>query len=533
MQRGQGRLSVLNSIQAGIRTVFFRVEGLVDSACGREANPFYHLGALGWFFYWIVAATGFYLFIPFETSAVRAWESVQYITVYQWYWGGVMRSLHRYASDALVLVMFIHLLREFALDRYHGARWFAWFTGVPLIWMVYASGITGYWLVWDSVAQYLAVGSFEWLDWLGIFGQSVARNFLTRGSLTDRFFTLLIFIHIAVPLFLLFAMWIHILRVNRSDTNPPKVMAIGSMLMMIGLSLAYPATSHEPADLGRAADILNIDWFYIALYPIFDSYGPAITWAVAIGLSVFLCVIPWLRKPGRAKAATVSLDNCSGCGQCALDCPFGAVVMGPRTDGRSALQQAVVAPDLCTGCGICVGACSSSTPYRKVVDLIAGINVPDDPLTDLRRQVGAAAQRLAATEGRDRVLVFGCDHGLKARSIAGPGVEGISLPCTGMLPPSFIDYTLSQGVDGVVLTGCRPGECHHRLGPAWTEERIEGARKPHLRKRTPRERVCTIWAAPTQRPFFETALAGFRADLKALPVESAPAGSAQEEEAAE
>ena len=49
--------------------------------------------------------------------------------------GGIMRSFHRYASDALVLVAMLHLLREYLLDRMRGARWLAWFTGVPLLWL--------------------------------------------------------------------------------------------------------------------------------------------------------------------------------------------------------------------------------------------------------------------------------------------------------------------------------------------------------------------------------------------------------------
>ena len=102
-----------------------------------------------------------------------------------------MRSLHRYASDAMVVVMVLHLLREFSLDRYRGPRWFTWVTGVPILLLVVASGITGYWLVWDKLAQYVAVVTTEWLDRLPIFGQSIARNFLSPDSLDDRFFTLL------------------------------------------------------------------------------------------------------------------------------------------------------------------------------------------------------------------------------------------------------------------------------------------------------------------------------------------------------
>jgi quinol-cytochrome oxidoreductase complex cytochrome b subunit len=44
-----------------------------------------------------------------------------------------MRSLHRYASDGMVIVVILHVLREFSLDRLRGNRWFPWVTGVPLL----------------------------------------------------------------------------------------------------------------------------------------------------------------------------------------------------------------------------------------------------------------------------------------------------------------------------------------------------------------------------------------------------------------
>jgi hypothetical protein len=49
-------------------------------------------------------------------------------------------------------------------------RWFSWVTGVPVLVMIFISGITGYWLVWDRLAQYVAIVSSEWLDRLGISG---------------------------------------------------------------------------------------------------------------------------------------------------------------------------------------------------------------------------------------------------------------------------------------------------------------------------------------------------------------------------
>ena len=65
---------------------------------------------------WIIIRI-IYLFIFFDTSIVGAYASVEYMTHEQWYAGGIMRSLHRYASDAAVVTILLHMFREFALDR--------------------------------------------------------------------------------------------------------------------------------------------------------------------------------------------------------------------------------------------------------------------------------------------------------------------------------------------------------------------------------------------------------------------------------
>ena len=82
----------------------------------------------------------------------------------QWFAGGVVRSVHRYASDALVVTMVIHLVRYWAFDRLRGFRAFSWITGVVLLWLVFAAGANGYMLPWDRLAQFVTQASFEWLD---------------------------------------------------------------------------------------------------------------------------------------------------------------------------------------------------------------------------------------------------------------------------------------------------------------------------------------------------------------------------------
>ena len=166
-------------------------QGFAGRGFGTALNPLNSLGALTIYFFWIVLVSGIWLFIFFKTSVTGAYESVEYLTHEQWYLGGVMRSLHRYASDAAIITLALHMLKEFVYDRHRGNRWFSWVTGVPLLWLLIPLGITGYWLVWDQLAWYVALTSAELLDWLPIFSESMARNFLSSDVLSDRFFTLM------------------------------------------------------------------------------------------------------------------------------------------------------------------------------------------------------------------------------------------------------------------------------------------------------------------------------------------------------
>lgn len=505
---------MLAAIQRTGRRAFAFVEYAFDAAFGPRINPFYHLGALSFFFFWVVTASGIYLFIFFETSIEGAYRSVEYLTHTQWYLGGVARSLHRYASDAMVIVVLLHLAREFVLDRYRGVRWYAWITGVMLLWFLYASGIGGYWLVWDRLAQYIAVVTSEWLDWLPIFGESIARNFLNSATVSDRFFSLLSFMHIGIPLFLLFGMWIHIQRISGAKTNPPRAIVIGTLAALTVLSLVYPALSQGPADLDTVVSVVQPDWFYLALYPLIDVWSPGIVWAIAGGGTLLLMVLPWMPHRREAAAAVVSLQNCNGCGRCFADCPYSAVIMQARTDGLPFDSQASVNPDLCTACGICAGACPTATPFRRTTELVPGIDMPLLPLQAVRQRTLDVMTKLS---GNDRVLVYGCHSGADLTVLEKSEVGVVALPCVAALPPAFIDFAISRRhADGVMLVGCAAGDCYHRLGVDWMEQRLAGQRDPYLRGRVPRGRIATVWVAPPGAATVRRELEAFRARLREM-----------------
>jgi len=335
---------------------FLKVEALFNLAFGERNNPLYYLGPITYYLMWLVVASGLYLYAFFETSVTGAYDSVEALTHGQRYVGGVLRSVHRYASDGMVITMLLHLARHWTFDRYRGFRWFSWVSGVALLWLVYTAGINGYMLPWDHLAQFTVVATAEWLDWLPVFNGALVRNFIFEENVSDRLFSLLSFIHIGVPLALLGVLWVHTQRVPQARTAPPLPVALSLSAALIALSLLKPALSQPRAD-PAAAVALDFDWFYLPVYALLYRWTPAEVWLLVGGATALFLVLPWL--PPRRKAAghymLVRPDNrivpvregetlldaglrdgvnlpfeCrnGGCGQCKVTLTYGSVDYG-------------------------------------------------------------------------------------------------------------------------------------------------------------------------------------------------------------
>lgn len=503
-------MSLHAALRGNAQTLFERIESLFDAFFGGIDNPLRHLGALGLYFLWILVATGLYLYTVLDTSIEGVYNSIGYLSREQWYLGGILRSLHRYASDAFVLVMMLHLLREWAYGRYYGFRLYSWITGVPLIWFAYISGVGGYWIVWDRLAQFSAIATTELLDWLPFFNEPTARNFLAPDSINDRFFTVLVFIHIGVPLMMILGLWAHLNRISRADYLPSRRLMLGCLASFLALALIKPALSDAPANLALVPTELRLDWFFLFIHPLTDLTSPAAVWALVFGATLLLFALPFLPHPQAQPIAVVDAANCNGCSRCHADCPYAAVRMEAHPD-KPGHKIAIVDPDLCAACGICAGACPSSTPFRSQQKLVTGIDMPQQPVDALRLELEGKLARLA---GKTKLLVFGCDKGADVRALVAPDTAAISLLCTGMLAPSFIEYALRSGADGVVVTGCRDGGCDFRLGMEWTRERLAHRREPHLRGIVPADRLRLIPAARADRDTLATAVERFRTELE-------------------
>ncbi|MDS4013845.1 MAG: hydrogenase iron-sulfur subunit [Candidatus Accumulibacter sp.] len=501
------------ALRKAVRRIFLSVEEALDGPFGGADNPLRHLGAMGLYLLWIVVGSGLYLYTVLDTGIDAVYISISALSREQWYFGGILRSLHRYAADGFMLVMLLHLLREWSYERYHGFRLYSWMTGIPLIWLAYAAGIGGYWIVWDQLAQLSATAASELLDWLPIFSEPSARNFLTPDSISDRFFTMLVFIHLGIPLLLILGLWAHVHRIAHVDYLPTRRVMLATLAALTLLALLQPALSNPPANLAQVPGALDFDWFILFIHPLTSASSPAFVWSLLFALTALLFALPLLPHPPADAVAVVDGANCTGCDRCLADCPYAAIAMQPHPT-RPGLKIAVVDADLCAGCGICAGACPSSTPFRRLEPLVSGIDLPRLATNDLRRQLEDALERLA---GRTPIVVFACRRGAPSLALRAVDTAVVELVCAAMLPPAFVEYALRGGADGVVVATCRSAGCAFRLGERWTRERLLGQREPHLRRSVPPSRLHVVAAAGSDASLLAAELSEFRAALATLP----------------
>ena len=133
--------------------------------------------------------------------------------------------------------------------------------------------------------------------------------------------------------------------------------------------------------------------------------------------------------------------------------------------------------------------------------------MPQFPVDAMRSMT---RETINAMEGDLKIVVYGCEHGIDVKRLDGEDTRGIKLICSGMLPPTLVEYALKQGADGVMVTGCRQNDCYFRFGNRWTRMRFAGERKPILRGRADRERIRIHGGAEPDKRAIEQDLDEFR-----------------------
>jgi len=487
-----------------------RLDGWADRLYGWRWNPLYQSGSLVIVCLAVLLVTGLYLIFLYRIGS--PYESM--VRIDGQLWGGRwIRSLHRYAADASVVAVVVHALRMFCQGRTWGPRALAWISGVFLVFLLYICGWTGYVMVWDTHGQLLATEGARLLDALPLFSEPVSRTFAGDSPLPSAFFFMNLFLHIAIPVGLVICLWLHVSRVARPVLLPPRPLLWTSVGLLTAAAILLPVPLGPAADLLRIPGDVALDIFYSFWLPAAASASPAVVWVAGGAVAIALVSVPFLTRPREARRpppSFVSPRLCTWCEQCYLDCPYDAIRMVERTDGREGLV-AQVNPGSCVSCGICAGSCAPM-----------GVGPPGRTGRDQLAQVREFVAQQSFGEGE--VVLVACGRSAAGASQAGNGAPRFPVSCAGNLHSSVVEYLVRAGAGGVLVVACPPRDCWGREGPKWLVERLFNERGAELKARVDRMRVRVAYASFHDRHALETALADFARALARLDSPAAEAG---------
>ncbi len=481
-----------------------RLDHLFNRLYGEGRNPLYRSGALtvGLILYLIL--TGLYLLLFYRIGTPYA--SVERITDQAWA-GRWIRTSHRLAADAAVVTATVHALRMFAQRRSWGRRAMPWITGVGLVALILVCGWSGYVMVWDVFGQLVAVQGSRILDLLPLFSEPLGRAFVGEQPIPGAFFFLNLFLHIALPIGMGIFLMLHVSRVARAQLLPPARVRWWGAGLLVAVSVAWPVMMIPEASAFTVPATIPIDLFYGFWLPgarATPALGVALAW---LGGMTLLALVPRLTRPAVAARPTPSVVNerlCTGCEQCALDCPWEAITMVPRDDGRATLV-ARVDPGRCVSCGICAGSCAP-------MGIGPAGRTGRDQLAEARRFVAAHPPR------GDDVVVIACSRGAGGVAARGAvdGAPVLAVDCGGTVHTSVVEFLVRGGAGGVLVMACPADDCWNREGPGWLGQRLFEGREAELQERVDRRRVALRHLSLADERGAREAVAGFRDAVRRL-----------------
>jgi quinol-cytochrome oxidoreductase complex cytochrome b subunit len=120
------------------------------------------LGGLAFTSFLVLMVSGVLLLFYYSPSPERAHSSIQFLE--DGVWGGqYLRSLHRLASHALLILIALHTLRVVLTGAFLRPRRFNWLVGCALLGLAVAGAYTGYLLPMDQLAYWATQTGMELL----------------------------------------------------------------------------------------------------------------------------------------------------------------------------------------------------------------------------------------------------------------------------------------------------------------------------------------------------------------------------------
>lgn len=249
--------------------------------------------------------TGLMLWTAYSPSTRTAWESVYYIQN-EMYLGNIVRGVHHFAAQAMVVLMAIHLVQVVIDGAYRAPREINFWLGIVLMQIVLGLSLTGYLLPWDQKGYYATQVTTNIMSATPVIGEQVqllAQGGPEYGHLTlTRFFAM----HAGLlPALLVGFLALHIYAFRRKgltvhdpnhapDTTfwPDQVLrdavaCLAVLAVVLLLAVFKGAELSAPADPAVKFDAARPEWYFLFLFRFLRFHA-----VEALGLTFGAIIVP-------------------------------------------------------------------------------------------------------------------------------------------------------------------------------------------------------------------------------------------------
>lgn len=275
-----------------------------------KTNPFYSLGGIFYFVWFLVMFTGCVLMVWYVPTKANAFDSILHIQ-HGIPFGNIMRGVHKYGADAMMIAATMRLYRMFLCADYKPGREFNIAIALVTLLLAMYSGLTGYLLIWNQRAfwatkvfatfptymdQFPVMGDFYLplvkslhLGWNTAEFLLGAGGAITQETIT-RFFSL----HLAFSAIPLIFVELYFYRTGykRVPLDWTKRAVITAMLVAVAVFM--------PAALGHRSNpdvtplpILS-DWYFLGLYQMYKYLEPVVATEITMVIPVSVVILPFL-----------------------------------------------------------------------------------------------------------------------------------------------------------------------------------------------------------------------------------------------
>jgi len=192
------------------------------------ANAFYYcFGGMVFILIVFQLLTGVLLALYYVPDAsgnpAAAYSSVLFIQN-SVYLGWLIRGVHFWAANILIVMVVIHMFRVYWTGSYRAPRELNWMVGVLMLLLILALSLTGYLLPWDTKAYFatqvtIQIAGLAPPQQLGFFIKEILQGGPVVGPPTlQRFFTLHVFV---LPALIVLLMYVHFRFIRAHGISEP------------------------------------------------------------------------------------------------------------------------------------------------------------------------------------------------------------------------------------------------------------------------------------------------------------------------